>query len=49
MEIPLDECGQINISVYKTYDNIYPIFYIKTDTEDLLPVVDIIEDTLKLY
>ena len=49
MEIQLEECGEINISVYKTHDNLYPIFYIKTNNENMLPIVDILEDTLSLY
>ena len=42
------EVGEIKITVYKTEDN-YSFFYINPDCEKLLPIVDILEDTLKLY
>ena len=40
--------GKIKITVYKNDDR-YSLFYIKPNDEKLLPIVDILEDTLKLY
>ena len=48
MQIKGKEVGNIEITVYKTEDG-YPLFYIRPDDESLLPIVDILEDTLKLY
>ena len=42
------EVGEIKITVYKNDDG-YSFFYIKPNDEKLLPIVDILEDTLKLY
>ena len=42
------EIGEIKITVYKNEDG-YSFFYIKPNDETLLPIVDILEDTLKLY
>lgn len=42
------EIGEIKISVYKNEDG-NSFFYIKPNDETLLPIVDILEDTLKLY
>ncbi len=42
------EVGEIKITVYKNNDG-YSLFYIKPNDENLLPIVDILEDTLKLY
>ncbi len=43
------ECGTITICVYKNPRTGYPFFYIKPDNENLAPIVDILDDTLKLY
>lgn len=48
MQLQAKEVGNIQITVYKTEDG-YPFFYIKPNDESLLPIVDILEDTLKLY
>lgn len=48
MQIKGKEVGNIEITVYKTEDG-YPFFYIRPNDESLLPIVDILEDTLKLY
>jgi len=40
--------GDIHVTVYKTPDG-KKFFYLKADNEDLLPVVDVIEDTLYSY
>ena len=48
MQIEAKEVGNIEITVYKTKEGC-PFFYIKPDDESLLPIVDILEDTLKLY
>ena len=42
------EIGGIKITVYKSEDG-YSFFYLRPNTEKLLPIVDILEDTLKLY
>ena len=48
MKVQGKEVGNIEIIVYKTEEG-YPFFYIKPNNESLLPIVDILEDTLKLY
>lgn len=40
--------GTITISVFKN-DNNHTDFRIETDSDDVLPVSYVIEDTLKLY
>lgn len=40
--------GTITVSVFTTEDN-SKVFELKTDNEDVLPVLYVIEDTLKLY
>ncbi len=40
--------GNINISVYRNVNNVTS-FSIKTDTDTITNVSDIIEDTLKMY
>lgn len=40
--------GDIHVTVCKTPDG-KKFFYLKTDNEDLLPVLDVIEDTLYSY
>ena len=37
--------GDIHITVYETHGKT-PIFYIKADNKDLLPVLDYLHDTL---
>ncbi len=44
-----EKCGTITISIYKENNSGSPIFYIKTDNEDVLPVSYVIEDVLALY
>lgn len=42
------KCGTITVSVYK--DNLNrPFFKVQSDSEDVLPVSYVIEDTLSLY
>lgn len=41
--------GTILLNVYKEPTSGLPIFYINADNEDVLPVVDVLEDTLKKY
>lgn len=42
------KCGTITISVYKDKSN-HHFFEIQSDTEDVLPVSYVIEDTLSFY
>ena len=42
------KCGTVTVSVYKDKSNC-PFFKIKADTEDVLPVSYVIQDTLYLY
>ena len=43
-----EKCGTVTISVYK--DNLnHHFFEINSDTDDVLPVSYVIEDTLHLY
>lgn len=44
-----EKCGTITVTVYKESNSKSPIFYIDSDTEDVLPISYIIEDTLALY
>lgn len=41
--------GEIKITVFKEEETNYPFFYIESNSENLLPIVDILEDNLKLY
>ena len=43
------ECGTITICVYKDTRTGYPFFFIEPDNEDLSPIVDVLDDTLKQY
>lgn len=43
------KCGTVTVSVYKDEFSGSHIFYIKTDTDDVLPVSYVIEDVLSLY
>ncbi len=43
-----NKIGTITISVFKT-NNFFNSFEIRTDDETILPVVYVIEDTLKKY
>lgn len=45
----MEKQGTILLNVYKEPSTGLPIFYIKADNEDVLPVVDVLEDTLKQY
>ena len=40
------EIGNINITVYSTDSSNSPIYYILPDKKELLPIVDLIDDTL---
>ena len=42
------KCGTITVSVYKDKLN-QPFFKVHSDSEDVLPVSYVIEDTLYLY
>lgn len=42
------KCGTVTVSVYKDKSN-KPFFKVQSDTEDVLPVSYVIEDTLYLY
>lgn len=44
-----EKCGTITISIYKESHSGSPIFYVKADNEDVLPVSYVIEDVLSLY
>lgn len=43
------QCGTITISVFKDKRTGYPFFYIKPDSDELSPIVDVLDDTLKQY
>lgn len=40
--------GDVHVSVYETLDG-QKLFYLEADNEDVLPVADVIEDTLVMY
>lgn len=40
--------GTINISVYKDKDN-DRFFFLQADTDDVIPILYVLEDILKLY
>jgi len=44
-----EKWGTVTVSVYKESTSKSPIFYIDTDTDDVLPVSYVIEDVLALY
>lgn len=46
--VTLKKLGTITVSVFKDKNN-RTKFRVETDTEDILPVSYVIEDTLKLY
>ena len=48
MPITGKSVGDIHVSVYKTSDGKI-FFYINADNIEVLPILDIIEDTLKQY
>ena len=43
------KCGTVTVSVYKDVSSNRPIFKIKSDNDEVLPVSYVIEDTLYLY
>ena len=43
------EVGVVSVHVYKETTTNASFFYIKSENEDVLPISNIIEDTLKLY
>ena len=48
LEVPIEFIGDIHVSVYKT-DEGYKLFNIQADTQEVLPVRYVIEDTLTIY
>ena len=48
-KIIAEEVGSVNISMYKDSTTGLPLFYVKSDNEDVLQLSYIIEDFLKLY
>lgn len=44
----LEEIGSITVSVYKDKEN-NSVFFINPSNDNVFSVVDILEDTLKLY
>ncbi|MBR3132803.1 MAG: hypothetical protein IKG42_01800 [Clostridia bacterium] len=49
-DVPLEKCGCIKISVYKSdKENGKPVFSIESDNDDLFDIEYIIEDLLKMY
>lgn len=44
-----EKIGVVSVHIYKETITNTPIFYIKSENDDVLPISDIIEDTLKLY
>lgn len=45
-ELNVREIGNINITVYSTDICNSPIYYILPDKKELLPIVDLLDDTL---
>lgn len=45
-ELNVTEIGNINITVYSENTTNYPVYYILPDREELLPIVDLLDDTL---
>ncbi len=45
-ELNVREIGNINITVYSTDICNSPIYYISPDKKELLPIVDLLDDTL---
>ncbi len=43
------EVGVISIHMYREATTNQPIFYVKSENEEVLPLTYIIEDTLKFY
>lgn len=48
-KIIAEEYGTITIKVYKEKIHDCKLFFIQADNTKLLPIVDILDDTLKLY
>ena len=44
-----EKCGTVVVSVYKETNSGSPIFYIQSDNENVLPISDIIENTLTSF
>lgn len=40
------EIGNINITIYAEESTKYPVYYILPDRKELLPIVDLLDDTL---
>ena len=45
-ELNLTEIGNINITIYLTNICNSPIYYILPDKKELIPIVDLLDDTL---
>lgn len=44
-----EKIGVVSVHIYKEPTTNTPFFYIKSENEDVLPISNIIEDSLKLY
>lgn len=44
--IHCEEVGVVHVFVYKDAANGLPLFYIESDNEEVLPISDVIEDSL---
>lgn len=49
LNLNVKKCGTVTVSVYKDVSSNRPIFKVKSDSEEVLPVSYVIEDTLYLY
>ena len=49
MKKEFKKTGEIKILVYRELDKKNPIFHFRTRSQKLLPLVNILEDTLKSY
>lgn len=49
MKKEFKKTGKIKILVYKELDKKNPVFHFRTSSQNLLPLVNILEDTLKSY
>lgn len=45
-ELNVREIGNINITIYAEESTKYPVYYILPDRKELLPIVDLLDDTL---
>lgn len=49
MKKEFKKTGEIKILVYRELDKKNPVFHFRTNSQKLLPLVNILEDTLKSY